>query len=147
MSNFNDKFNWKKYFDLALELAEINSVEEIPNITGDKKIRSEAKLRASISRAYYAAHCISRNYLRDKLHDTKLKNRCGVKNEHSHVSEELKNHQDRDLAVVGMELIQLRKLRNDADYMDNRFRNIGNQTEIAIRCANHIITTILNKSS
>ena len=42
-------FDWKKYLDLAEDLAQNKS--------------DEAKLRASVSRAYYAAFCNARNYM------------------------------------------------------------------------------------
>jgi hypothetical protein len=35
MSNFNNKFDWRDYFDLSLELADVNNVEEVSNITYD----------------------------------------------------------------------------------------------------------------
>jgi hypothetical protein len=146
MSNFNNNFNWQKYFDLSLELAGIDSVEEIYNITGDRKPRSEAKLRASISRAYYAAHCIARNYLRDKLGHSKLKSRRGF-NQHQYVIETLESHLDNDLVILGKELFDLRIRRNDADYMDKKFENIRQDTEMSIIDANHIITTIRERSS
>jgi hypothetical protein len=74
MSNFNNKFNWKDYFDLSLELADINNFEEVSNITKDQKYRSESHLRSSASRAYYAAFCIAINYLRDELDDQRDNN-------------------------------------------------------------------------
>jgi uncharacterized protein (UPF0332 family) len=47
-------FDWSDYLDLANELA------------GDiaSQTTEEAKLRSSVSRAYYAAFCKARNYLR-----------------------------------------------------------------------------------
>lgn len=49
-------FDWSQYRDLAQELV------------GQTKSASsgEAKQRAAISRAYYAAFCKARNFLRDK---------------------------------------------------------------------------------
>jgi hypothetical protein len=48
MSNFNNKFNWRDYFDLSLELAEIDNVEEVSNITKDQKSQSESHLRGCL---------------------------------------------------------------------------------------------------
>lgn len=45
-------FCWKHYLDLAEDLAKSNT--------------DEAKLRASISRAYYASFCNARNYMINK---------------------------------------------------------------------------------
>jgi hypothetical protein len=49
-------FNWREYFILAQEL------------TGQAgaSVGQEAKQRAALSRAYYAAFCQARNHLRDK---------------------------------------------------------------------------------
>lgn len=74
MSNLS-KFNWTDYFKLALDLAGINDVSESSQISKGDNCKSEACLRASISRAYYAAFCIARNYLRDVLDDPRLKNK------------------------------------------------------------------------
>lgn len=49
-------FDWSKYLNLAKELA--NQAIAPAN--------QEAKLRAAISRSYYAAFINARNYLRDK---------------------------------------------------------------------------------
>jgi len=48
-------FDWSEYLKLAQELAgqTVSPANE------------EAKLRSSVSRAYYAAFCKARNYLRD----------------------------------------------------------------------------------
>ena len=69
MSNFN----WVDYFELSLNLAGISAISECSSISKGDNPRSEACLRASISRAYYAAFCIARNYLRDDLDDPRLK--------------------------------------------------------------------------
>ncbi|KAF5436823.1 hypothetical protein C5S35_07295 [Candidatus Methanophagaceae archaeon] len=49
-------FNWSGYLDLAKELAGQTAGQAT----------EEAKLRSSASRAYYAAFCRARNYLRDE---------------------------------------------------------------------------------
>lgn len=59
------KFDWLEYYDLAKELADINSNNSGDSAKNPKSQISEAKLRSSIGRAYYAAFCIARNYLRD----------------------------------------------------------------------------------
>ena len=57
------KFNWAEYLELAKELADITSTISSDSETDSKPRISEAKLRSSISRAYYAAFCIARNRL------------------------------------------------------------------------------------
>jgi hypothetical protein len=101
MLNFNNKFNWRDYFDLSLELAEIDNVEEVSNITKDRESRSESHLRSSVNRAYYAAFCIARNYLRDELDDPRLKKQNNDVNEHKYVADELNNSRDNILSKAG----------------------------------------------
>ena len=50
-------FDWEHYLNLAYELAG-TSPPSVPD--------AEAKSRAAISRAYYAAFCHARNYLKTK---------------------------------------------------------------------------------
>lgn len=50
-------FDWSGYLDVAKELASVA-------LTSANK---EAKLRSAISRAYYAAFILARNYLRFQL--------------------------------------------------------------------------------
>jgi uncharacterized protein (UPF0332 family) len=73
----------------------------------------EAKLRSSISRAYYAAFCIARNHLREEHKP------IPVENVHSYVISQLhglgKGNHGRKLAL---ELRRLRDHRNRADYDD-----------------------------
>jgi uncharacterized protein (UPF0332 family) len=141
MSNFSNKFNWQDYFDLSLELANINNIEEVSNLTNDRKPRSEAHLRSSVSRAYYAAFCIARNYLRDELDDPRLKKQNNDVNEHQYVADELKNSRDKILNKAGTDLSRLRIYRNQSDY-DDSIRNITSTAEMSIRLADNIIRSI-----
>jgi len=86
-------FDWKEYLKLAEELAK-----------GSK----ESYLRSSISRAYYSVFCISRNKTIGK--DYK---RSDV---HNKVIEILKNKEDKSLRKAGLNLDELRRIRNKADY-------------------------------
>jgi uncharacterized protein (UPF0332 family) len=106
-------FNWNKYLDLAKELATSNSNES-----------NEAKLRSSISRAYYAAFCKARIYLRDIEKDPRLQRQNYSTrdfNVHEYVIEELrsrKKKEERELFQIGENLFRLRRQRNNADYDD-----------------------------
>jgi uncharacterized protein (UPF0332 family) len=144
MSNFN-RFNWIDYFELSLYLAGIKDSSELSTITKTNEIKSEASLRSSISRAYYAAFCVSRNYLRDELHDPRLQRKNSDVNEHKYVADELTNSGDKILTSVGKDLSRLRVYRNQADYEDT-VRNIASTTEISIRLADKIIQLIRSKS-
>ena len=65
------KFDWCEYIKLAEEMANLAASTSTGNGSTDdtKSGKIEARLRSSISRAYYAAYCIARNYLRDVLND------------------------------------------------------------------------------
>jgi uncharacterized protein (UPF0332 family) len=141
MSNFN-KFSWTDYFELSLNLAGIKDLSELSNITKTKQ--SEAQLRSAISRAYYAAFCISRNYLRDELYDPRLQRQNSDVNEHKYVADELINITDKTLNQAGRDLGRLRIYRNQADY-DDTVRNIASTTEMSIRLADKIIQIINSK--
>jgi uncharacterized protein (UPF0332 family) len=77
--------------------------------------KDEARLRSSISRAYYAAFCTARNHLRDEEHKI-----IPDENVHSYVINQLyclgKRSNGRKLAL---ELRRLRNHRNRADYDDS----------------------------
>ena len=67
------KFDWEEYFNLAKELAGTTE---------------EAKLRSAVSRAYYSAFCLARNYLRDIQQDPRLsRNKTYDINDHQYVAE------------------------------------------------------------
>lgn len=134
------KFDWSGYLDLAKELAVIN--------TSDAAKIVEAKLRSSISRAYYAAFCLPRNYLRDYLEDPRLsKARSDDVNEHQYVAQEFKNYDSRNkkMIEIGKNLSRLRALRNKADYDDvfsDRINKLQNEVNFCLTLAENIITNI-----
>lgn len=119
------KFDWQKYLELAQELIE-----------GDT---NEAKQRSSISRAYYAAFCYARNYLRDYL-DFKPRN---DKNEHQAVIKEFQKYdrKNRKMIEIGNDLSRLRLDRNKADYNDI-FMSLGSKAPYALKLAKNIIDKI-----
>ncbi len=134
------KFDWSGYFDLANELALINTSDSA-------KIR-EAKLRSAISRAYYAAFCLARNYLRDYLNDPRLsKARIDDFNEHQYVAEEFKifDSRNKKMIEIGKNLSRLRALRNKADYDDvfsDRINKLQNEANYCLKLAGNIINNI-----
>jgi|SRR6476661_3847651 len=97
------KFDWKEYFKLAKELAETSE---------------EAKLRSAVSRAYYSAFCLARNYLRDIKHDPTLSRNKTDINVHKHVADEFIHHKPKSqiMIEIGNDLNRLRPRRNKADY-------------------------------
>lgn len=98
-------FDWSEYLKLAQELAGPSTLHATP----------ETRQRAAISRAYYAAFCKCRNYLRDeKEHRVPLGGRA-----HQFVRDEFKKDSDRLQKRIGYNLERLRSDRNKADYDDD----------------------------
>ncbi|YAF94053.1 MAG: HEPN domain-containing protein [Nodularia sp. CChRGM 3473] len=138
------KFNWAEYLDIAKELADITSTISTDSETDSKPIISEAKLRSSISRAYYAAFCTARNYLRDILHDPRLsKARTGDTNEHQYVADEFRCNKSKNkkMIEIGNDLGRLRQSRNKADY-DDTIYTLEKQVNFSLKLAENIIEKI-----
>lgn len=108
-------FNWKDYLSLAKELLVMDN---------------EAKLRSSISRAYYSVFCKARNYLEDigKIQ----RSRSGIV--HKLVIEVLRSLNDKTSYQIAINLDRLRVDRNKSDY-DDVFPNIIYQAEMDIELA------------
>lgn len=97
------KFDRSGYLDLAKELAVTN--------TSDSAKIVEAKLRSSISRAYYAGFCLARNYLRDDLGHRELSNpKQSDTNVHWYVIQEFQTLGSRNqkMREIGLDLDKLR---------------------------------------
>jgi uncharacterized protein (UPF0332 family) len=123
------RFEWYYYLDLAHELAE----------SANTNINQEAALRCAISRAYYAAFCESRNYLRD------IKNISSTSSQNAHqfVSDEFLKSNDKVIRSIGVKLSRLRMIRNAADYKDI-FQDLDNQAVFALKNADSIVSDIDN---
>jgi uncharacterized protein (UPF0332 family) len=138
------KFNWAEYLELAKELADITSTISSDSETDSKPRISEAKLRSSISRAYYAAFCIARNYLRDVLHEPRLsKARTGDTNEHQFVADEFRYNKSKNkkMIEIGNDLGRLRQSRNKADY-DDTIYTLEKDMKFSLKIAQNIIEKI-----
>jgi uncharacterized protein (UPF0332 family) len=119
-------FDWSEYLTLAQELA------------GELVLSNEeAKSRSAISRAYFSAYCIARNFLRDK--------------EGYRIPEDSDAHSlVRDLFVksyvghrrrIGQNLERLRLDRNKADY-DDIFTGLPSSVTVALNLAKWVISTL-----
>jgi len=97
--------------------------------------KDEARLRSSISRAYYAAFCIARNHLRDEEHKI-----IPDESVHSYVISQLyclgKRSNGRKLAL---ELRRLRDHRNRADY-DDSISGLSSMSQDALIRAERVIS-------
>lgn len=99
-------FNWAEYLSLAEDLSGLPA--------SGPPIGTEARQRASVSRAYYAAFILARNHLRDA---------GGVRtpwgqNAHQFVATQFANNPDPVRVNIGQELARLRTARNRCDYDD-----------------------------
>jgi uncharacterized protein (UPF0332 family) len=96
-------FAWEEYLVLANELSDASN--------------SEAKLRSSISRAYYASYCIARNYMfandRQEIPDNESKHVFVMRYFGGHVAGSKKTHKRSEISIL---LDRMRIRRGDADY-------------------------------
>ena len=125
------KFDWSEYFNLAKELAETSA---------------EAELRSAVSRAYYSAFCLARNYLRDIQQYPKLwHNKTYDINAHQYVAENFIYNQSKSqiMIEIGKDLSRLRKMRHKADYEDTMF-NLKREARTALMLAQNIISALSN---
>ena len=123
------KFEWSEYFNLAKELAETSK---------------EAELRSAVSRAYYSAFCLARNYLRDIQQYPRLwRNKTYDINAHQYVAEKFIYNQSKSQTMIeiGKDLSRLRKMRNKADYENTMF-NLKREARTALMLAQNIISAL-----
>jgi hypothetical protein len=98
-------FDWVEYYKLARELTG----------TPAAPANAEARMRAAISRLYYAAFCKARNYLRDR---EGLFIPTGP-SAHRIVRDTFRNSRDSTRQKIGDRLDKWRIHRNRADYDDS----------------------------
>ena len=125
------KFDWSEYFNLAKELTQTSE---------------EAELRSAVSRAYYSAFCLARNYWRDIQQDPTLwRNKTYDINVHEYVAEEFIYNQSKSqiMIEIGKDLTRLRIMRNKADYEDTMF-NLQKEARNALMLAQNIISALSN---
>ncbi len=120
-------FDWTDYLDLARNLARSSSIHS----------SGEAEMRAAISRAYYAAFCKSRNFLRDVDHDL-LSSSASI---HQEVQHKFISSRNIIRKSIGLNLSRLRRLRNAADY-DDRCISLSKNTMFALNIAESIISDL-----
>ena len=102
---------------------------------------AEAKKRSAISRAYYAAFCSARNYLRDKEHDQDIRAGGDV---HGYVRKQFKTSEDEVAREVGEDLARLVAKRNLADYEDDMvaLRDLDGETYLALNWSQEVISDL-----
>ncbi|NMX21032.1 hypothetical protein C5S30_01045 [ANME-1 cluster archaeon GoMg4] len=102
-------FDWSEYLKLARELAGENG----------SSANEEARLRSSISRAYFAAYCVARKCLIDKGQGIP-----GGPKGHRYICNFLQESIFEEEKQAGEDLDRLRNRRNQADY-DDFMRNLS----------------------
>lgn len=122
-------FDWSEYLNLANELANQATVPAY----------QEAKLRAAISRSYYAAFINARNYLRDKQGISIPK----IGDAHGYVSQQFELSVDPVRRTLGENLVRLRIYRRQADYVD-KFPGLFRITLTALKLSEEVIAILLN---
>lgn len=136
------KFDWLSYLEVAETL--YNEVISTSNQANSASI-NEAKVRSCISRAYYSAFCLTRNYLRDFEGYSNLKTlKFSV---HEYVIEELRNSKKRDFNNLGIILERLREYRVEVDYQDMVSFNLISKAKIAIVDAKKVVQLLQKFSS
>ncbi|OBQ39054.1 MAG: hypothetical protein AN487_05690 [Anabaena sp. CRKS33] len=136
------KFDWLSYLEVAETL--YNEVISTSNQANSASI-NEAKVRSCISRAYYSAFCLTRNYLRDFEGYSNLKTlKFSV---HNYVIEELGNSKKRDFNKLRIILERLREYRVEVDYQDMVSFNLISKAKIAIVDAKKVVQLLQKFSS
>ncbi|NER35561.1 MAG: hypothetical protein F6J93_16475 [Oscillatoria sp. SIO1A7] len=120
-------FDWSEYLDLAKELAGEATASAKP----------EARRRAAIGLAYYAAFILARNHLRDK--EGHSIPRTG--DAHRYVAEQFKLNPDPAYQSVASSLAKLRLYRLQADYVD-RYPGLSGIVNIALRLSEEAIASL-----
>lgn len=120
-------FDWSEYLKLAQELA--------GHIASP--VSQEAKLRSSVSRAYYAAFCSARNY----LSDTEGRMIPSTGQAHVYVRNEFKSSSDRRRKSIGEDLNRLRVRRNKVDYEDS-VRGLSSMVIMTLTLAQQVISRV-----
>ena len=123
-------FQWLEYFTLAHELAG----------TGTMPSTLEARLRSSVSRAYYAAFGVAR------LHLVNVEGNQSIPasgDAHHAVADAFRGSPDVNRQVIGEALHTLRQYRNQAGY-DLAVRQLDAKARQALELAFHVIAGVQN---
>jgi uncharacterized protein (UPF0332 family) len=121
-------FDWLDYLEIAKD--DLNKAK--------RSGREEALLRSAISRAYYSAFILSRNYLRDKVKDPNVPNNPDA---HYYVRTAFANLSNPVHKAIARNLGILRNARNKADYDDN-FNDVLVKAPLAVALAQAIINDL-----
>lgn len=135
-------FDWQDYLAVARSLYHQSLQPD--------NAHAEAHARSAISRAYYGAFCLARNYLRDTENDLRLqkgKQYTTVQaesSEHEYVIREFKNRSRTNKAFnrIAENLRRLRDERNTADYGDRTLSSGSNRAKAALKYADFVVNSL-----
>ena len=114
-------FDWKEFLALAKAIAG----------RADLSYSAEASDRTAVSRAYYAAFCLTRNCAKSKLGFRPAR--------HSEDHANLRKYLVRlGMSKMASDLNRLRQWRNQCDY-DDRVPNLSNVVKIALISAGNVV--------
>lgn len=124
-------FCWKHYLDLAEDLA--------------KSKTDEARLRASISRAYYAAFCNARNYMLNKDNNNfplRQDHHKYLVNYYKGELDESKSDVEGIRLKLGKDLDIMRIARGNVDYREDvsKLGNLEEKTKDVLRRSKRVIS-------
>jgi hypothetical protein len=127
-------FDWAEYLRLAQSLnGDDAAVCEI-----------EGRQRSSVSRAYYAAFCLARNFARDHYHFTPTyspQDHETIRREYANAATALGGEDRRRISNVAIQLNNLRQWRNYCDY-DDELSGLTSMTKMSLREAAALIETL-----
>jgi uncharacterized protein (UPF0332 family) len=127
-------FCWKHYLELAEDLAKYQT--------------DEARLRASISRAYYAAFCNARNYMLNKDNNDfprKYDHHRYLVDYYKGELVESKSDVEGIRRKIGKDLDVMRGFRGNVDYDDevkSKIKNLEKTTEDVLKRSKRVISDI-----
>lgn len=126
-------FDWSEYLTLAHGLLDPHT--DIATL--------EARCRAAISRAYYAAFGKAKNYLRDVAKDREIPSSGRV---HEYVIRQFLSNADSTHKKIGEILRDLRRRRNMADY-DDDIANILSDAIFGVKDASDVLDMLVSLST
>ena len=121
-------FAWTEFLQLA------QALERDPTSLGPK----EASLRCAISRAYYAAFMMARNFGRDKGEFVPT----GKGTDHGLVKNHFMSASDRTRRKIGTDLNRLLTSRTLADYEDTLQSNAASMARSSVTRASNVINLL-----
>ena len=120
-------FDWHAYLRLSRLLA-----------AAGRFLKSEAVLRTSISRAYYAAFCVARN----RLAHEEQKDPDKIIYKHSKVWKAYKNSSNKGSQSIGKIGVRLKRKRENADYQNTFRSNLPLEVKGALINASQILSDL-----